>query len=43
MAKKPQPKSEEGTKLVRMVRDGKTADVHPDEVDNFAAGGWVKE
>jgi hypothetical protein len=34
-------------KLVRMVRDEsypepREADVHPDEVDNFAAGGWVK-
>lgn len=31
-------------KTVRMVRaDGKTADVHPDEVGNFAAGGYVAE
>lgn len=36
-------------KLVRMVRDADaypaphSADVHPDEVENFAAGGWVKE
>lgn len=29
--------------LVPMVRDDKTADVHPDEVDNYAAGGWVKK
>ena len=31
--------------LVRMVRDGEApneADVHPDEVENFAAAGWVK-
>lgn len=29
-------------KLVRMARgDAETADVHPDEVENFAAGGWV--
>lgn len=32
---------------VRMVREADTgptsADVHPDEVDNMAAGGWVKE
>jgi hypothetical protein len=27
--------------LVEMVRDdGKTADVHPDEVDNFKKGNW---
>jgi hypothetical protein len=32
-----------------MVRDADaypaphSADVHPDEVENFAAGGWVKE
>ena len=37
MAKKPS--------LVRMVRDEShpaphTADVHPDEVENFRAGGW---
>lgn len=27
---------------VKMVRDGEpnTADVHPDEVANYAAGGW---
>jgi hypothetical protein len=37
-----------GPKLVKMVRDTDaypkphTADVHPDEVENFAAGGWVK-
>lgn len=30
-------------KLVKMKRqDGKTADVHPDEVGNFAKGGYVK-
>lgn len=26
--------------LVLMVRDGKTADVHPDEVENYRRGGW---
>lgn len=26
--------------LVRMERDGKTADVHPDEVDNWTRAGW---
>ena len=30
-------------KTVKMVReDGKTADVHPDEVANYATGGYVK-
>ena len=54
MAKKPQSKPSGGTgqadaKLVRMVRDADaypaphSADVHPDEVENFAVGGWVKE
>jgi hypothetical protein len=34
------------SKLVRMVRDASafpaphSADVHPDEVENFRAGGW---
>jgi hypothetical protein len=27
---------------VPMVRDGKLADVHPAEVDNYARYGWVK-
>jgi hypothetical protein len=41
--------SKADAKLVRMVRDADaypaphSADVHPDEVENFAAGGWVKE
>lgn len=26
--------------LVRMARDGKTANVHPDELANYAAHGW---
>ena len=36
-------------KLVKMVRDKKEypaphqCDVHPDEVDNYKAGGWVKK
>lgn len=48
MAKKPTPKTEAAPKLVKMVRDSEaypkphTADVHPDEVENFASGGWVK-
>ena len=29
-------------KLVKMTRGDEKADVHPDEVDNMAAGGWVK-
>lgn len=43
MAKKPKPEEPKvETKLVRMVRDGLTADVHPAEVENYAAGGWEK-
>lgn len=30
------------TALVPMVRDGKTADVHPDEVSNWARHGWER-
>jgi len=29
-------------KLVRMVRGEVSADVHPDEVENYAAGGWTE-
>ena len=29
-------------KTVLMERDGKKADVHPDEVENMAAHGWAK-
>lgn len=29
--------------LVKMVRDGKKADVHPDEVENYKSGGWTEE
>lgn len=29
--------------LVRMTRDGKTANVHPDELANYAAHGWQKD
>ena len=33
----------EKVKIVKMVRDdGKTADVHPDEVANYALGGYKK-
>ena len=28
--------------IVKMVRGDKTADVHPDEVKNWSAAGWVK-
>lgn len=38
-AKKAAPK---GPVLVKMVRDGKNANVHPDEVANFASHGWVE-
>ena len=27
-------------KLVKMTRDGKEAQVHPNEVENFKTGGW---
>jgi len=27
--------------LVKMTRDGKSADVHPDEVDGMKAHGWA--
>lgn len=30
-------------KLVAMERDGKTADVHPDMVDEYKKGGWAKQ
>lgn len=30
-------------KLVKMERDGKSADVHPDEVENYSKFGWVKK
>ena len=30
------------TKLVKMTRDGKSADVHPDEVDGMKAHGWAE-
>lgn len=42
--KSDKPKAEKKpktVKLVPMVRDdGKTADVHPSEVDNYKAGGY---
>jgi hypothetical protein len=40
---KPMPKPPKKVKTVKMVRDdGKTADVHPDEVANYALGGYKK-
>lgn len=30
-------------KLVKMVRDGDTADVHPNEVEHMTEYGWSKE
>ena len=30
------------SKLVKMTRDGKSADVHPDEVDGMKAHGWTE-
>jgi hypothetical protein len=29
-------------KTVKMERDGKSADVHPDEVDGMEKAGWAK-
>jgi len=43
------PAAKAEVKLVKMSRDAEqhpaphTADVHPDEVENFEAGGWTKE
>lgn len=50
MAKQPQAKAEEpkaAPKLVKMKRDESgpaphSADVHPAEVENYAAAGWEK-
>lgn len=51
MAKKPAKNDEAKAeaKLVKMVRDKEQhpngpheADVHPDMVDDYASGGWVK-
>lgn len=30
------------TELVKMIKDGKTADVHPNEVENYKQGDWVE-
>lgn len=44
---KPEAKKEQDVKLVKMVRGEEfpaphAADVHPDEVNNYALGGWVR-
>jgi len=31
------------SQTTKMVRDGKTADVHKDEVANYAKYGWVSK
>lgn len=49
MQKRTTSKTNASPKLVRMSRDADiypaphTADVHPAEVENYAAGGWVKD
>ena len=30
-------------KTIKMVRGNETADVHPDEVDNYRLGDWVED
>ncbi len=49
MAKEPTKADAKTTKLVPMKRDPEQhpggpheADVHPDEVENYAAAGWVE-
>jgi hypothetical protein len=34
-------KEEPKVQLVKMVRDGKYADVHPAEVENYKLGNWA--
>lgn len=47
-APKKAAEQKDGAKLVKMVRDAEQypapheAEVHPAEVDNYAAGGWEK-
>jgi len=36
------PKAAKKPALVKMTRDGRSADVHPSEVDNFKSHGWLK-
>lgn len=40
--KKIAPKKPDGIKLVKMIKDGKSADVHPNEVANFKSAGYVE-
>ncbi len=35
-------KKEVKPKLIKMKLGDKFADVHPDEVENYKSGGWVK-
>lgn len=47
-AKKPTSKEAASPKLVKLVRDAEAysapheCECHPDEVENYAPGGWVK-
>ncbi|MGJ8660541.1 MAG: hypothetical protein ACSHXL_00750 [Bacteroidota bacterium] len=41
-AKKPVKKPVQKSNIVKMERDGKLANVHIDEVDNYRKGGWIK-
>jgi hypothetical protein len=34
-------KAQDKTDLVKMTRDGKSADVHPNEVEHMKQHGWV--
>jgi hypothetical protein len=40
--KKVAQKDEKKQKLVKMTRGDKVANVHPDEVQNYIKGNWVK-
>lgn len=35
--------SKKAVKFVVMVRDGRKANIHPNEVDNYAKNGYVTE
>lgn len=45
--KQKEDRAEGETKLVKMIRPGevqpKTADVHPDMVEEYKKGGWIVE
>jgi len=41
-AKKPVKKAAPKSNHVKMERDGKIANVHIAEVDNYRKGGWIK-